>query len=133
MAKITVAGDSLVITSAMTLDQIKTLEKYNPKALKLVEKDEDGVKATVFEVASTNLDGTIGPLGAYFGSETRDEKKLAVITLPISKTVADAKEYAADKYGVAIMRLNQIEASFAAALEAVNENKKKILENITVM
>ena len=42
MAKITIAGDSIVITSSKTLAAIKDLEKYRPKALRLYERDEDG-------------------------------------------------------------------------------------------
>mgnify|MGYP007049942276 CR=1 FL=1 len=31
MAKITIAGDAAVVTSAMKLEDIKTIEKYRPK------------------------------------------------------------------------------------------------------
>jgi len=44
MAKITIAGSSIVITSSKTLDAIKTLEKYRPSALVLTEINDDGKK-----------------------------------------------------------------------------------------
>ena len=41
MAKIVIAGDAVVITSALKLEDIKTIAKYNPKALTLMG-GEDG-------------------------------------------------------------------------------------------
>lgn len=65
MAKITIAGDSIVITSSKTLEAIKDLEKYRPKALRLYERDEDGSKTEVFRVASGST-GVINGNGAVF-------------------------------------------------------------------
>ena len=41
MAKITIAGDAAVVTSAMKLEDIKTIEKYRPKEL-VLKGGEDG-------------------------------------------------------------------------------------------
>lgn len=40
MAKITIAGDAVVITSSLKLDDIKTIAKYRPKALTLMGGDD---------------------------------------------------------------------------------------------
>lgn len=132
MAKITIAGDAIVVTSAKTLEDIKTLEKYNPKALRLYDTDEDGKKFETFCVCSTGGDGSINQYGASFGSVTHDDDKLATITMAIPRGVKDAVEYAADKIGMAIVMLNQVEAQFEEALAKVAADKATVLENITV-
>ena len=131
MAKITIAGDSIVITSTKTLEAIKELEKYRPKALRLYETDEDGNKTEVFRVASGST-GVINNNGAVFASVTRDEQKLASLTITIPAGVTNAVDYAAEKVGKAIMMLNKVEAQFDAAIEAVTADKAAVLECITV-
>lgn len=132
MAKITIAGDSIVVTSTATLETIKTLEKYAPKALRLVEKNDDDQKEEVFRVSSTTRKGSINSFGASFGSVTHDDQKLATITVEIPAGTTDAVEYAAETLGTAIIALNKVEAQFTPALETVAADKRKVLENITV-
>ena len=132
MAKITIAGDSYVITSAKTLEDIKALEKYRPKALQLIETADDGSKECVFCVGSTNGNGSINAYGASFGSVTHDDRKLATITMPLPRDCGDAKKWVAEKVGVAILQLNKVEAQFAEALTAVKAEQDKVMENITV-
>ena len=105
MAKITIVGDAMVITSSKKLEDIKLLEKYRPKALCLYETNEDGKKEEVFKVGSTNGEGAINKYGASFASVTHDEEMLATITMPIPQGVADAIEYAAEKVGMAVINL----------------------------
>jgi len=131
MAKITIAGDAMVITSSMTLEEIKKLEKYSPKSLVLKEK-EDSKDVEVFRVGSTDGAGSINQYGASFGSASHDEKALATITMCIPKDTEDAVSYAADKVGAALMNLNRIEDGSALALRIVDEERAKVLQNITV-
>ena len=132
MAKITIAGDAVVITSTQKLEDIKLLEKYRPKALCLYETGENGKKEEVFKVGSTSGEGAISMYGASFGSTTHDEEKLATITITLPRGVADAKQYVADAVGVAILNLNKVEAQFAEALADVTAEKEAVMENITV-
>lgn len=131
MAKITIAGDSIVIAFGKTLDQIKDLEKYRPKALCLFETDEDGNKVEVFRVASGTT-GIINMNGAVFASVTHDDQKLATITMPIPTGTPNAVDYAAEKIGVAITMLNRVEAQFDEAIAAVAAEKAAVRECITV-
>ena len=66
--KTTILGSAAVITSSVKLDDIKTLAKYNPKALTMWEKDEDDVKVPVFSVVvKDGAEGAICDNGAIFG------------------------------------------------------------------
>lgn len=132
MAKITITGDAICITSAKTLENIKTLEKYNPKALRLYEINEDGQKEEIFCVGSTKGAGSINQYGASFGSETHDGQKLATITMIMPADVGDAVEYVAERVGKAIIMLNKVEEQFDAALDQVAADKAAVRANITV-
>lgn len=130
MAKIIIAGDAMVVESGYTLETIKTLENYRPKALVLYE--EDG-KTEAFKVGTTNGDGTINAFGASFGSASKNGEKKAIITMKLPADTADAKAYAEKTVGTAIINLNKVEAQFADALAAVEAEKETIRESITVM
>lgn len=129
MAKVVIVGDAMVIESSRTLEEIKMLEKYRPKSLVLF--DEDG-KTEKFKVATTTGKGSICEFGASFASSTKNEAKKACITLEIPAGVADAKAYAEETVGVAILHLNKIERNFEGAIKEVSDEKKAISDNITI-
>lgn len=133
MAKITVVGDAIVITSAKSLEDIQKLEKYRPKALKLFEADENGKKEEAFRVCTVKEGGSISRHGAAFGSATRDEQGLATITMTIPQGVEDAQEYALEKIGTAIISLNKVEAQFDAALADIESDVAAVKAAITVL
>ncbi len=130
MAKIIIAGDALVIESAHTLEEIKILETYRPKALMLY--DEDGEDA-IFLVGTTTGKGSITRYGASFGSASRNGSGNATITTEIPADVTDATKYAEEKIGISIIHLNAVEAQFASALEAIEAEKETIRSNINVI
>ena len=126
MAKITIAGDAAVVTSAMKLEDIKTIEKYRPKEL-VLKGGEDG-KEPIFAVGTTNGAGNINS----FGAETRDDEKLACITLFLDGVTGDVKDWVADRLGAAIINLNKLEEKLPAVLDEIAAEKANVLSNITV-
>lgn len=129
MAKIVIAGDAVVVTSSLKLEDIRKVEKYNPKALYLMG-GEDG-KEPIFRVGTAKK-GTIGEYGVEFASETHDENKLASITIANPYTGPDIKEAVAEAYGPIIMNLNKVEAAIPDVLAAIEADKAAVLENIQV-
>lgn len=125
MAKLTIAGDALIITSSRKLEEIKTLEKYNPEALVL--KDENG---EVYFKVGTGV-GNINKYGVSFGDASRTGDGTATLTM-ILEGVDDAVKFASDNFGMALINLNKIEAKFTEALEEVSAQQAEILENITI-
>ena len=130
MAKITIAGDAVVITSALKLEDIKTIEKYRPKALTLMG-GEDG-KEAIFAIGTTNGPGSINAVGASFGRESYGEDKLAVITMVADGVTGDPKEWVADRIGGAVMHLNELEDKLPAVLEELAGQKAAVMDAITV-
>lgn len=125
MAKLTIAGDAIIITSSRTLEEIRTLEKYKPEALVL--KNEDG---EVFFKVGTGV-GNINKYGVSFGDVSRTGDGTATLTM-ILDNVDDAVKFASDNFGVALINLNKVEAGIADALEEVSAQQAEILANITI-
>ena len=132
MAKITIAGEAIVVTSSLKLEDIKKVEKYRPKALYLMG-GEDG-KEPIFRVSAPKRgEGSINKVGAEFVDTTHDDDKLACITMIFTgESGEDIKEAVADEIGVAILNLNKIEAAIPGVLREIEAEKASVMENITV-
>ena len=130
MAKITIVGDAVVVTSTLKLEEYKTIEKYRPNALTLMG-GEDG-KEPVFHV-SVSGSGDINQYGASFVSATHDENGYATITMCACTESRDLKEWVADKLGAAIINLNKLEAQLPAVLDEINREKAEVMSNISVV
>lgn len=130
MAKIVIAGDAVVITSALKLEDIRKVEKYRPNALYLMG-GEDG-KEPIFRVGTAKK-GSLSEYGIEFAAETHDDEKLASITLVNNCACgADVKECVAEDIGPIVMNLNKVEAAIPAVLEEIAVEKAAILANISV-
>ena len=129
MAKIKVAGKAVVITSSLKYEDIKTIEKYRKNALTLRdEKDEP-----VFRIGTTNGTGKINAYGAEFDGCTRDNDKLATITILADIDDSDdAKEFIADTVGAWVLTLNKLEKELPKVLEEIKAEKAEILSNIEI-
>lgn len=133
MAKVIVAGDAVVVTSALKYEEIKTLEKYRGKALVLMGGEEG--KDEVFRIgtAKPGKAGSINKYGATFNAANGEG--FATLTMsdlghPGSE---DVKEWLADLIGEAIINLNALEETIPAALQQVADQKAKVLEGIAVL
>lgn len=132
MAKISVAGNAVVVTSSLKLEDIKKVEKYRPAALTLMG-GEDG-KEPLYAIASTNGEGSINKNGASFGAETR-ERKLATLTMiaPRAAVEGDIKEYIADYFGESLDYLKELEESIPAVIEEIDNSRGRVIESISVV
>ncbi len=131
MAKIVIAGDAVVVTSAIKYEDLLTVKKYRPDAL-ILKGGEDG-KEPIFGVNVTNGGvGEINQYGATFGMATRDDEKLATLTMLATGVAADIENFVADKIGGALINLNKLEATLPNVIAEINAEKKAVLEAITV-
>ena len=127
MAKVTIAGNSFVITSRISMADLETVKKYRPTALTLTNEE---TKEQYFKVG---LGGSsVSDFGVGFGGVSNGEEKLATATLSIPSDVEDAKEYVLDKAGLALANLNKVEDGITAALEEILAERDEIAENIKV-
>lgn len=129
MAKIVIAGDAVVIKSELKLEEIKTIEKYNAKALTLMG-GEDG-KEPIYRIGSTTGDGSINSVGASFGRADAEGK--AYVTMVMQNVPTEkAKDWVADTLGAALMNLNALEAKLPEVLASISAQRATVMENISV-
>lgn len=130
MAKIVVAGDAVVITSAIKLEDWETVKKYRPNALFLMG-GENGDEP-IFGAAVTKGVGDINQYGVSFGAATRDEAKLATLTMSIAGVEGDVKEFIADKLGSALINLNKLEETIPEVVQEINAEKEQVMAAISI-
>lgn len=132
MAKITIVGQAIVVTSNMKFEDIELIKKYRPSALTLY-KGEGQEKEPVFKIGTAPFGaGNISKYGVEFDSATRDERKLASLTEVLTRDVEDLKAYVSDTYGPAILYLNEMEDILPATLREIADEKARIDANIVV-
>lgn len=133
MANVKIVGDAAVLTSEIKLDDIKLVEKTNPRALSLFG-EEDGHEVALFTVGASKtagFQGCVTKAGITFGKASRDGG-YAQITFPVPEGDGDPKELVADKIGVALMNLNKIEGCLPDVIDDINAAKATMLDCIEV-
>lgn len=131
MAKVKIAGDAVIVTSDLKTEALKAIAKYRPEALTLMGGEEN--KTPIFCIVVK--DGGVGDMnanGVTFTGTTRDDNKRATLTMTFANMGENVKDWAADKFGTAIERLNALEAKLPAVLEEIAAAKAKVCESITV-
>ena len=127
MSKITIAGNSFVVTSSISMANLELVKKHRPKALKIIDEE---TKEELFAIGIGS--NSLNAVGISFGGVSNDEEKLATVTMPIPSDVEDAQEYVTEKAGAALVNLNRIESGINEVLEEIQEEQKKVIDSITV-
>jgi hypothetical protein len=128
MAKVTIAGNSFVITSTVAMADLETVRKYRPSALAIIDEE---TKETLFKVSSGS--NSVSDYGICFGGVSNDDAKLATATLCIPNDVEDAKEYVLDRAGIALVKLEKVEAEIAEVLEDIRAERNSVAESIKII
>ena len=129
--KLTITGDAYALTSDVKVKEIQLLKKHNPSALKIMDEEKNEKFAIDFAEGKSS----VSTFGITFGGTTRDANGFATVTgtLPQGLNTADsAKEYLADKFGAVVAYLKQLEASIPEAVKKVSDERKALLDGITV-
>lgn len=131
MAKVTIAGNAVVVTSDVKLEDLYTIKKYRPAALTLMGGKENDEEIFTIDVGEEGC-GDLNMYGAYFCDETHDGAKKACITMCLCGVDGDIKEFVADKLGAALMNLGTLEQVLPGVLQSIMAEKQAIMANITV-
>jgi hypothetical protein len=124
MADVRIAGNIIVLTSSVTLEELKRLEKHRPEALEIRNaKDE-----VMFRVGTGS--NALNINGASFCTATLDSRGLALITLTIPAGVTDAKLYFAESFGKAYAQFKRVEAGLAEATREVAAEIAEIMNDV---
>lgn len=131
MAKVTIAGDAVIITSSMKLEDLRTIAKYRPDALTLKGGDSGNEPMFALSVANGGH-GSINQYGASFTTESHDGEKLATITLLDVVGGDDIRDAVAERIGTSIINLNKLEKTLPDVLREIADEKSEILNNIRI-
>ena len=128
MAKVTVAGNSFVVTSAVAKADLELVKKYRPSALTRMDPDT----GKIFFMVAVGI-SSLSDYGISFDGVSNCERKLATATFPMPSDVEDAKKFVLDTAGPALAHLNRIEDALAGVLTEIRTQHSDILESITVV
>ena len=131
MAKIIVAGQAVVVTSSISLEDLQKVEKYRPDALVLY-KGEGAEKEPDFKIGLSDGAGRIGKYGIEFGAESNDEQKLASVTMIMPEPADDVKEFISDAIGASVLKLSELEKIVPEVLEEIEKEREEISRVITI-
>jgi len=129
--KLTIIAGAYALTSDVKVEDIQLLTKYKPDALKI--KDEDGNDK--FSVGYTQGKPAVSSFGITFGGKNfQDGKATITKNLPdaVSDNVEKAKEFVAEQFGAIIAYLKQLEETIPAAAKAIRDDKKALVDSITL-
>lgn len=128
--KISIISGAYSLTSELKVEDIVLLKKYNPDALSI--KDEDG--NTKFAIGYSEGKPSVSSFGITFGSKSFEGGKASLTkSLPANMSdAATAKDYVAEEFGAVVAYLKQLEESVPEAVKKIKDDKKAIVDSITV-
>ena len=124
MAKIQIIAKSIIVTSNLPVEVIENLEKYNPGGLVLADKCDDEV-VEVFRIATGNR-AKFNQYGITFDGKNSKGFAQATILTDNAMTSDEVKE----KYGLALLNLNDLEAAIKTEWKALQEKLNTIDDDI---
>lgn len=117
-------GNAVVISSGISYSELAMLQKVNPEALTLRDKDGEPIFRVAVDAGTDG--GNISPYGIEFRKTGDDEATVTEFT----PNVEDFKESILDKLGAALGNLLKIEEAAPAAIAEAKEARDKIAANI---
>ena len=126
MADVKIAGNTIILTSTVTLEQLRRIEKHRPEVLEIRNAKEE----IIFRVGTGS--NALNNHGASFNAATLDDRELAYITLPIPSGVADARKYFAETFGQPHLHLKSIEQKLPDVLADVESKINEIMKDVTM-
>lgn len=130
MAKITVTGSAIVITSSIKVEEIELLEKYKPEALTLTEVDEDGDKVPKFKIGLGDGHGSVNKFGISFAKKSLNPDGYATVTGIYNGEADSVKETVADEVGAPVDMLRELEETVPAAVDEVKTKRQAVIDSI---
>lgn len=129
MAKTKMFGESIVITSTLKLEELKSVAKYYKEKLNLYGGESGKDLLFGIRIAPSGY-GTLNENGACFAPTTRIEGGYACITMDIPAGVVDAKKWMVDEHGGALMHLAELEKKLPDVVAQIVAAEKAVADSI---
>ena len=127
MAKISIMGDTVQITSDITKEVITKVKRYAPEALKLYDENDNEVFGIEFGNASCSK------YGICFCSVDAEGKLFMTTNNPVlnHSDAEKEREEVVREFAPMIHKLQLIESNVANCLESLNEIETAVNEAVT--
>ena len=113
------------LISTLTLEDIQTLKKYQPDALKIKNADGDDV----FGISYVEGKHSVSAIGITFGAASvKGNFAMVVGTIPAG--TEKVEEYIADQVGAALVHINTLEESIPEALKTIKAARAELISGI---
>lgn len=123
-------GEAAVFKSSFTLNELKTIQKYRPSALILID-DETKEELFRINIAPTGA-GIINKYGISF-SPNPDSDGRACVTVSLPEGHGDVKDYLVETYGEAVLHLQKLELKKFLVLSDAEKDRDAVESCIAVL
>lgn len=130
MAKISVVGEAVVVTSAIKMEDLQMVKKYRPDAL-ILKGGEEG-KTPIFGITANPAGGSLTRVGAVFSSAAQDGSGLATLTMMLPRGIENIKEYIADAFGEGFTHLEEMEKLLPAVVADITADREAMMSKIVL-
>lgn len=133
MAKLTLSGNAITVTTKITSEDFFKIEKYSPESLTI--RDDNG--NPIFKIDFGDIGrGSINNYGIVFDSvNEEDNMYLSVIDEGgySEYTTEEKKEIVVKQYAAPLVKINQIEMFLEGVLETITKMEDEAAENIEII
>lgn len=126
MAKVKIVGNTVVVESEFTPEELKTVEKSDPEVLILY----DARKEPDF-VVTTKGCGCIGRRGVCFDGVGANGK--ACVAIPFDRGDASPEKWVEDNIGISVLKLNKVEDQVADVIRELTAKMNDLISNIQII
>lgn len=130
-AKITVAGDAIIITSGLPAEAWRLAEQLRPALLQLADFDGDGDPDFMMVAPHQNTCSSLSKYGGVWKTARDGEK--AQITLAIPCGTEDVKTYLEKTLMPTVIKVNQMENIIAHNIEDLRDQRKEFFDSVTIL
>lgn len=130
MANVKKFGESVVITSAAKLEDIRKIAKYRPEKLILMGGDDGKEPIFAVGLSGTRM-GSINGCSVNFGG--KNEEGFAQVTVNYCGPEQDVKAHLADSIGPQLTMLGKLEETWPEVLAEIDADVNRIMGSIEIL
>lgn len=131
MAKVSIVGNNLVVTSRYSLEDLKFLQKCNSRAMQLTT-EIDGDVTTCFAIGISST-SDISNHGITFSEHDHSDGKLATATFTLPQDLDDVKAFVSKEYAPCLVQLEKLEDQIGDCLAELNAARESVASSIEIL
>lgn len=128
MAKLTMTGDILILTSDFTVEEINYIETHRPeKTIVVDDKNDQRFRVCVGSASSFSYWGVV------FDKRIAREGQKASVSIPLQLGDEPVEDYIFRKYGQGFTLFEKLEGEWGDTLEEIELEKLNFMKKVTTI